>query len=130
MLNRILLRYVRVIEQTVQAMENCHIEHYEEEVVSFDRLNLRSRIRFTNGYLLEINEAGLCENDQLEHLGYRYHFQDQDHRLVFRYDNTPHFPTIKSFPHHNHLPNQVKPCRRPTVVQVIREALRVMAVNE
>lgn len=129
MLNRILLRYVRVIEQTIQAIDNCHVEHFEEEVLSLDRLNLRIRIRFTNGCLLEINEAVLSENDRIEHLGYRYHFQDQNNRLAFRYDNTPHFPAIESFPHHKHQPDAVKSCRKPTVVQAIREALKIIAVE-
>nr|WP_253881088.1 MULTISPECIES: DUF6516 family protein [Microcystis] len=39
----------------------------------------------------------------MEFLDYRYHFQDEQNNLVFRYDSTPHFPNLSTFPHHKHL---------------------------
>jgi hypothetical protein len=38
----------------------------------------------------------------LTFLDYRYHCQDQQNSLIFRYDSTPHFPNLSSFPHHKH----------------------------
>ena len=34
---------------------------------------------------------------------YSYHYQGEDASLVFRYDDTPHFPEVDSFPHHKHV---------------------------
>lgn len=57
----------------------------------------------------------------------RYHFQDDQNRLVFRYDNTPHFPDIESYPHHKHTQYLVLPGTRPSIPQVIEEALNEMS---
>ncbi|MEA3436034.1 MAG: DUF6516 family protein, partial [Thermodesulfobacteriota bacterium] len=59
---------------------------------------------------------------QLNHLGYRYHFQDKQNNLVFRYDNTPHFPDIEGFPHHKHLSDKVTGTEKPSILEVIDEA--------
>lgn len=38
---------------------------------------------------------------------YAYHYQGKDKKLIFRFDNTEHFPDLSNFPHHKHLPDQV-----------------------
>jgi len=123
-LHKALLHYARVVEQSVRALDNCHVERFEEEAVSFLRLNLHIRVRFAKGYLLEVNEALVIEGGKIVHLGYRYHFQDEENRLVFRYDDTPHFRTLETFPHHKHLPAEVIPCVKPKIQKVIEEAGR------
>jgi len=71
--------------------------------------------------MLEWNEAVIGEEGHVEHLGYRYHFQDRDNNLIFRYDNTPHFPDLKTFPNHKHLPDKVMAAKRPSVFEVLKE---------
>lgn len=68
---------------------------------------MRIRLRLNQTHLLEINEATTIADNQLEFLDYRYHFQDERNCLVFRYDSTPHFPNLSTFPHHKHLPDDV-----------------------
>ena len=127
MLHEILSRYLKAIEHVVNKLNNAYVERYEEEILTEDRVNLRIRIRFTNGYLLELNEAVKAEKNTINHLNYRYHFQDDRYRLVFRYDNTPHFPDIESFPHHKHAQQIVLASFRPSITQVIEEALDEMS---
>jgi hypothetical protein len=62
-----------------------------------ERVNLRLRLRFDKGYLLEIHEAVIIDNQNLMHLDYCYRCQDEQNCLVFRYDCTPHFPELASF---------------------------------
>ena len=38
----------------------------------------------------------------IDHLLYRYHFQDKNNDLIFRYVNTPHFPGLNTYPNHKH----------------------------
>ena len=102
-------------------IEDAYAELYEEEILASDRVNLRIRLRFNNGYLLELNEA-ITYEDEIRHLGYRYHFQDKEKNLVFRYDNTPHFPDMKTFPHHKHLKDKVIAADKPPIVSVIEES--------
>ena len=126
MLLNILTRYLDNIEHSILRVENAYIEHYEEEIFGGNRANLRIRIRFSNGYLLELNEAVLVEKEEIQHLHYRYHFQDRDNNLIFRYDNTPHFPHPLSYPHHKHLAEQVVPTENILIPGVIEEVLHFL----
>ena len=123
MLLDILSRYLEGVELIVNGLKHAYVERYEEEILTDDRVNLRIRIRFTNGYLLELTEAVKAEKLMINHLNYRYHFQDDHNNLVFRYDNTPHFPDIESFPHHKHTQRVVLPGARPAISDVVAEAL-------
>ena len=46
---------------------------------------------------------------------------NKDKQLIFRYDNVPHFPQIKSYPHHKHVENEVTESHIPDLFAVIRE---------
>ena len=122
MLHDILSQYLGDIEDSIRRLERANVERYEEEVLTTSRANLRIRVRFLSGHLLEVNEAIVIEADQIKHLGYRYHFQDQQNNLIFRYDNTPHFPDLKSFPHHKHIKNNVEDSDEPLILNVIEKA--------
>jgi len=122
MLHDILSQYFGDIENSIRKLERANVERYEEEVLTPSRANLRIRVRFLSGQLLEVNEAIVLEADKIKHLGYRYHFQDQENNLIFRYDNTPHFPDLKSFPHHKHLNKKVEASNKPQILNVIKEA--------
>jgi hypothetical protein len=125
MLHDILSRYLESIEAVVREINDAYIERYEEEILAFNRINLRIRVRFKSGYLFELNEAAIVEVDQFRRLNYRYHFQNSQNNLVFRYDNTPHFPDLESFPHHKHLSNDVVSSDEPSVIRVIEEAIQL-----
>jgi hypothetical protein len=121
MLHERLRRYLEEVEDAVRRCEGALAELYEEEILARDRINLRIRLRFYNGCLLEINVSVVFE-DRVRHLGYRYHFQDRQNNLIFRYDNTPHFPELESFPYHKHLVDKVTGAERPSIAEVINEA--------
>ncbi len=123
MLHDILSRYLENIEAVVKRLEGAYVERYEEEILASNRISVRIRIRFITGYLFELNEAAIVEANQFRRLNYRYHFQDRQNNLVFRYDNTPHFPDLESFPHHKHLRNNVVSSEEPSVIKVIEEAV-------
>jgi hypothetical protein len=78
MLHDILARYLGDIERSIARIENAYVELYEEEIFSGDRANLRIRIRFAGGNLLEINEAAAVKEEEIHQLQYRYHFQDNN----------------------------------------------------
>lgn len=123
MLLEALSEYLKEIESVIHESENIYVERYEEEVLTDNRVNLRIRLRFVKGHLSELNEAVIIKHGYIRHLGYRYHFQDEHNALVFRYDNTPHFPNIETFPHHKHLRDNVLPSVKPLILMVIREAV-------
>jgi len=113
-------RYFAEVEAAVAQLP-AYTESYVEEILTVERANLRIRLRFENGSLLEINEAIIVENGALKTLGYRYHFQHADSELMFRYDNTPHFPDLPSYPHHKHLRDAVIATSKPELLDVLQE---------
>ena len=125
MLHDILTQYLDSVEAVVRKLKDAYVERYEEEILAFNRINLRIRVRFKTGHLFELNEAAIVRNDQFKRLNYRYHFQDSQNNLIFRYDNTPHFPDLESFPHHKHLTNDVVSSDEPSVASVIEEAIQL-----
>ncbi|BBD63199.1 hypothetical protein NIES2109_60490 (plasmid) [Nostoc sp. HK-01] len=129
MLPNILSDYLNQVEQAIVQCQNVYVERYEEEILTSQRANLRIRLRFNQTHLLEINEALLIIGNQLEFLDYRYHFQDERSCLVFRYDNTPHFPNLSTFPHHKHLPDDVISSAKPEITQVLKEATELLTLN-
>jgi hypothetical protein len=60
---------------------------------------------------------------KVDRFTYVYHYQSADGSMIFRYDNTPHFPTLSSFPHHKHLSDgtRVEACAAPALAQVLAE---------
>ena len=75
-------RYLGKVEAAVQKLEFAYVERYEEEAVAPDRVNLRIRVRFPSGHMLELNEAIIAEGTSIHHLTYRYHFQDGKANLI------------------------------------------------
>ena len=120
-----LATYLEKVERAVLGCRSAYVERYVEEVITPERVNLRIRLRFEQGHLPEINEAAIVDEDTLVLLDYRYHCQDGKNSLIFRYDSTPHFPDLSSFPHHKHLPGEVIDSDRPNLPAVVEEAERV-----
>ena len=121
-LHSLLSDYLDRIEVVVTELP-AYAEKYVEEIVTSERINLRLRLRFDNGNLLEVNEAIVVDHEQLSTLGYRYHFQNAGNRLLFRYDDTPHFPELDTFPHHKHTETYVVRHDKPVLVEVLKEAV-------
>ena len=117
-----LSKYLESVERAIRKLEGAYVERYEEEILTVNRVNLRIRIRFQTGHMLELNEAITGKKNQIMHIGYRYHFQDRNNSVVFRYDNTPHFQELDTYPHHKHISDGVVTVDQPTIFAVIEEA--------
>ena len=62
-----LSKYLESIEQAIRKLEGVYVERYEEEILTVNRVNLRIRIRFQTGYMLELNEAIIGKKNQIMH---------------------------------------------------------------
>ena len=62
---------------------------------------VRGSIYCLDGSLLHLREFVNVQHG-IERYIYAYHYQRSDGTFVFRYDNSPHFPTLPTFPHHKH----------------------------
>lgn len=65
--------------------------------------HLRVRVSLVDGSLLEFSEyAERTPDGHMQVVVYSYHWEGADGNLIYRWDNTPHFPTLPAFPHHIH----------------------------
>lgn len=76
---------------------------------------------FRTGWLLEFDEIIMQERIEIKKLKYRYHVMDKDKKLILRYDNVPHFPKIKTHPHHKHTKRKVIESQVHGLLEVIDE---------
>ncbi len=122
--------YFDRIDQILEDCPNVYVETYSAVILSSERANLKLRLRFYFKYLLSISEALIAVDNQVMAIDYRYHFQDEQNNLIFRYDNTPHFPDLPSFPHHKHLPNRVISCQQPNITLVMQDVMEFFESND
>ena len=81
------------------------------------RQALRAVASLKGGYVLHINEA---LGRDFRH--YSYHVQKEG-KMVRRWDNAPHWPDMKTFPHHLHLESEMNAleCQEVFVEDVLNE---------
>ena len=123
---RPLADYAGEIWGAARNIPDFRVESQDDHDLPDNRFFIHFRLRSGAGHLLEVRETVEFRNNRLNVIDYSYHFQDPDDALIFRYDKAPHHagPT---FPHHKHLPNAVTPAVKPTVQQVIQEALTAIS---
>jgi len=95
--------------------------------VLFDKRTLdagliRGELTFADGSCLHFRELVEIQARVIR-IMYSYHYQREDGSLIFRYDDTPHFPTLPQFPHHKHLGNHSNaiPSQPPALIAVLHE---------
>ncbi len=127
MSHRDFLDYFEQIDTLLESCPNAYTEQYNATILTDQRANLKLRLRFYFKYLLSISEALVIVDGQITAIDYRYHFQDEQNNLIFRYDNTPHFPNLSSFPHHKHLQNQVIASEQPNIAIALQDVMNFLA---
>ena len=87
---------------------------------------MRARAHLKGGYVLHINES-LGSS----YRNYSYHVQKRD-RMVRRWDNAPHWPAMKPFPHHLHIGNEDQPieCKEIFIDDVLIEMKSIIEGEE
>lgn len=63
---------------------------------------LRGSLHFSDGSALHVREY-INVQDAIDRYMYVYQYQSPKGILLFRYDNSPHFPHLPTFPHHKHV---------------------------
>lgn len=80
-----------------------------------------ARLRFHDDSQLQVVEKLIVERFTILKARYTYHYQRADSSLVFRYDNVPHHPEIKTHPHHKHIGDSIVATQPPDLSEVLRE---------
>jgi len=113
--------YFDKVQSYVGELQRVEIEKYDEQILTEVRGNLRIRLRFQDNSLLEISEAIYINKGNFIWLSYRYHYQNPDGSVIFRYDDTPHHPDVETFPEHKHVGDKVVKANRPVLEYLISE---------
>lgn len=88
------------------------LDFVDEETVKI----LKIRGAVLDGTLLFITELHTSDYQK-----YSYHWQKQNGEMIMRWDNKPHWKHLKTHPHHKHIKNEVMPCSRPDIAEIIEE---------
>ncbi len=92
-------------------------------VVDFDRGYWKGNFELREKFELYLFEYIILVSETTKVQDYRYHFQDDDENLVFRFDNAPHHPSLENFPNHLHFPEKVVAAEKPSLEEVLQRAL-------
>lgn len=110
------------------------LEHTIQEFPYISSLSLKKKIYnarqgFISGTVIFENDCRLDfvevkNTDMKSKIKYRYQYMNQDLKMIFRYDNAPHYPDIDTFPHYKHAISDVKASDEPSLSGVLTEIAR------
>lgn len=81
---------------------------------------LRVKAEITNGDVLELFEYYVLDGGKVKLDKYSFHWQDGKGELVRRWDNAPHYPAVRNFPHHIHFGEvEIRPGRETKIEEVL-----------
>ena len=93
--------------------------------------HLRARLTLSNDSLLEFSEyVQITTDGRIRVATYSYHWRDNHHALIRRWDNTPHFPALPNAPHHMHVGpgEEVREGQPMDIFKVLDELAQSMSV--
>ena len=110
-------RYLSNVEASLKALrplianDTIAIERPEGIPLAY----LTGRITFIDGSQLAVAEIVSPSNK-----AYRFHYMDQQHRMLSRWDSAPHHRQLTTFPFHQHTPDGVMESDTLTLPDVLR----------
>ncbi len=93
---------------------------FEEDARTSTEGFFKARLIFTDESQLEFREYVNTSFRQPRRYTCSYHYQKMG-VLIFRYDNTPHYPNLATFPHHKHIAPEVIESEAPELQSVLHE---------
>ena len=109
--------YFVEIEATIQAFPTIRTYTLRKKIYNQSQGYIGGTIIFSNGGQLDFIEVKNV--DVPNKTKYRYQYMDESQTLIFRHDNAPHHKQIPTFPHHEHIQNDVISSPEPTLRDVL-----------
>jgi hypothetical protein len=126
----IYFEYVRTIINSTPIVQACSITTDRRSgEIGF----LRGDLVFIDGSRLHFREfVRQVADTPPDRYTYAYHYQTVSGNLIFRYDNTSHFPALSGFPHHKHIGNEtdVSSVSPPDFMMVLKEIESTIAADK
>jgi hypothetical protein len=115
--------YFSGIERSLRRIKGAQISGQITSLASDDHNGLlRCRVSFWDESYLDVYEVVNTELGYPVKIHYSYTYMAGEKR-VFRYDNAPHHPEIKTHPHHKHIGDREKlsPAEEPALSQIVED---------
>ncbi len=87
---------------------------------------LKGHLIIIDSSILEIAIFTTASSDRLLIDKYRLHYMDSSGKMIFRYDNAPHYPELALYPHHKHTPDKIIPSTMPSMKNILNEISAVI----
>ncbi len=101
-----------LLEKYKSIIKTYRIISYDQEVDSY---RIKVEITFINGSMLFMKEY-FFENTERK---YSFHWADRNGKALCRWDNSPHWGRVSTFPHHKHVNDHVVESRETTLEEVL-----------
>ena len=124
--------YFDAIRGTVLASPLVQVFSLQTDQRSTEIGFLRGDLTLIDGTRLHFREyVRYAESEAPDRFMYAYHYQRADGTMVFRYDNSDHFPDLANAPHHKHYSDamSVIPTQAPDLATVIREIEELVSLD-
>ncbi|MCA9967487.1 MAG: hypothetical protein KC423_24730 [Anaerolineales bacterium] len=117
-----LRRYLSRVYDTIHIRQEITILSFEvEELIPNQEGSIKIRLQFWDRSQLQIEESLRSQGSILIKATYSYHYQDANNNLIFRYDNAPHHPHIRTYPHHKHTTQGIIDAKPPDITDILKE---------
>jgi uncharacterized protein DUF6516 len=116
-----LYSYLTRLESILYSRKDISIEDLQTNV-RMVIAGFNAIIRFQNDSKLVVMERlKRIRQRDFERTVYRFHYQQPNGTLIFRYDNSPHYPQLATFPAHKHVGDVVIAAEPPDLADVLHE---------
>jgi hypothetical protein len=115
--------YFSITEGVINSCPLLTSVDFHSEIIDSNFGYFKAEVVFYDHSRLFLFELVTVENRKSYVEKYRYHYQNAEGKLIFRWDNAPHFPKLKSFPHHLHIADKVKESTQPTIHNVLNQVI-------
>ena len=97
----------------------------ESEIVT--NFTIKEFKNFSDGFYIKViaelfdkSILYIKEYSDLQKRNYSYHWQDENGKLLVRWDNAPHHKHIKTYPHHKHVDTTLEESYEVTLEDILK----------
>ncbi len=116
-----LYNYLTRLEDTLRSRRDITLKDLRLTLKALGAI-LVANLHFYDGSQLNIvEEVERVGSRGIRRIAYKFHYQQADGTLIFRYDNSPHHPSLATFPSHKHVGSTVIEAQAPDLTDVLCE---------
>lgn len=116
-----LYHYLVHLETVLRSRQDIEVSVLQVDVITIGA-KFKAELGFHDGsHLSIVEQLERVDQQSFERAAYKYHYQDSQDNLIFRYDNSPHYPRLPTFPDHKHIGDTVVESQPPELTDILAE---------